>query len=338
MAPLPFEHLVAVGASSGGIEALVTLVAALPATFPAPICIVQHIAAESPGVLPRVLGQAGSLPVEGAVNGRRLVAGRVYVAPPDHHLLVEPGRLVVSRGPRENRFRPAIDPLFRSAAQVYGPRVIGVVLTGSLDDGTAGLWTIKQLGGVAIVQDPADAMFPSMPESASRHVSIDYSVRLAEIAPLLVRLASVPVHERSVEVPDRLEVEVDIAKGRDAHDAGVQRLGEPSPFACPECHGVLLEWKEANRSRFRCHTGHAYSAAGLLRAVNDAIEDALWNAIRAADEGGRLIEHLAGHGEGDDDGGGRSLAEGAEAARRTAARLRGIVDDRSAEAEPGGER
>src|SRR3954464_3473658 len=160
------KHLVVIGASAGGIEALRVLVAALPPDFPAPIGIVLHTSPQSPGPLGSILSRSGPLPATNARDRERLKPGHIYVAPPDSHMLVEPGILRVTKGPRENRFRPAIDPLFRSAAQVYGPGSIGVLLTGSLDDGTAGLWTVKQLGGIAIVQDPADALFPSMPQNA----------------------------------------------------------------------------------------------------------------------------------------------------------------------------
>src|SRR3954454_10492779 len=163
-------RIVVLGTSSGGIEALRTVVAPLPEDFPAALCVVMHTAPEAPGVLPEILDRVSRLVAIHPRDGERIKAGRIYVAPPDYHLILEPGRLRVTKGPRENRFRPAIDPLFRSAAQVFGPGAIGVLLTGSLDDGTAGLWAVKQLGGVAIVQDPRDALFPGMPQNAIDHV------------------------------------------------------------------------------------------------------------------------------------------------------------------------
>src|SRR5688572_16555907 len=172
------KHLVVVGASSGGIEALRELVSKLPEEFPAPLCIVLHTSPRGPGVLDGILNRSGPLPATNARDLERLQPGRIYVAPPDCHLLIEPGRVRVTKGPRENRFRPAIDPLFRSAAQVYGPAAIGVILTGNLGDGTAGLWAIKQLGGTTVVQDPADALFPSMPQNALNHVRVDHVVPL----------------------------------------------------------------------------------------------------------------------------------------------------------------
>lgn len=270
------------------------IVQGLPADFAAPVCVVLHTSPQSPGILDAILGRAGKLPSAVAVTGARLRDGHIYVAPPDHHLLIEPGTVRLSKGPKENRFRPAVDPLFRSAAQVYGAGVIGVVLTGSLDDGTAGLWTIKQLGGIAIVQDPKDALFPSMPASALRHVNVHHVVPVHEIAPLLVRLLESPPGETPPEPGSTaLEVEVKIAAGQNAVDAGLEHIGEPSRFACLECHGVLLRVKDSGPSRFRCHTGHAYSAHSLAAAVNDGIEDALWTAVRALEEGALLMQQLS---------------------------------------------
>lgn len=215
--------------------------------------------------------------------------------PPDHHLLIEPGSIRLSKGPRENRFRPAIDPMFRSAAQVYGAGAMGVVLTGDLDDGTSGLWTIKQLGGIAVVQDPHDALFPSMPLSALQHVDVDYVVPVQEIAPLLVRLLETPAGASQEPASAGLEVEVDIASGKNAVEAGIEAIGEPSRFACPECHGVLLRMKGQSPMRFRCHTGHAYTAKSLTAAVHSGVEDALWTAVRVLEEAALLMEHLSTH-------------------------------------------
>src|ERR1043166_4920194 len=261
------KDIIVIGASSGGIEALRVLVGALPADLPASLFVVMHTAPESPALLADILHHFGRLPATSATDGERIRPGTIYVAPPDRHLLVEPNRVRVTRGPKENRFRPAIDPLFRSAAQTYGPRVIGVILTGYLDDGTAGLWTVKQLGGTTIVQDPSDALIPFMPQNALAHVKVDYCLPLAEIAPLLVRLTSETEEEGVYSVPKEVEIEVNIAKEQKALEAGVLQLGEPSNYACPECHGVLLELKEGSLWRFRCHTGHASSIQSLLADI-----------------------------------------------------------------------
>ncbi len=319
-------RLVVVGTSAGGIEALRTLVRNLPAAFSAPVCIVMHTAAESPGLLRELLGRAGPLPAIQPDDMERLQPGRIYVAPPDRHLIVEPGRLRVTRGPKENRFRPAVDPLFRSAAQVFGPAAIGVVLTGNLDDGTAGLWAIKQLGGTAIVQDPADAQFPSMPASALRHVSADHVVPISDIPRLLVHLTALPAAEPHVP-PPTIEVEMNIAKGENAVEAGVQGLGKPSTFACPECHGVLLQIDEGGRFRFRCHTGHAYSADSLSAAIDQAIEEALWVAYRSLVEGSLLMRQLTAHVRMHGDGGSRLEARARDVAAQ-AEELRRLINDR----------
>jgi two-component system chemotaxis response regulator CheB len=195
------RRIVVIGGSAGGIDALRSLLAQLPANFSAPICIVLHTSPESPGLVPEILGRATPLAVTLASDGSRLQPGHVYVAPPDRHLLVEPGRVRVTKGPREHRFRPAIDPLFRSAAQVYGPAAVAVVLTGNLDDGTAGLWTIKKLGGIAVVQDPDDAVFSEMPLHAMKGVKPDHVVPLSRIPSVLVRVTAEVPH--SVALPHR---------------------------------------------------------------------------------------------------------------------------------------
>lgn len=292
----PSNQIVVVGASAGGIDALRVLVAALPADFAAPVCVVLHTAPQSPGVLPQILSRAGRLAATNAINGERLAPARIYVAPPDCHLVVEPGRLRVTKGPKENRFRPAVDPLFRSAAQVYGPGTIGVILTGSLDDGSVGLWTVKQLGGTTIVQDPDDALFPSMPQHAIAHTKVDHIVPLADIAPLLSSLVATPVADRvTQDVPEYVNIEVKVAMEDNPIDAGLERVGDPSPFACPECHGVLLRIKGIPHTRFRCHTGHSYTAFSLLGAVNEQIEASLWTSIRSLEEGRLLLCTLADH-------------------------------------------
>ena len=317
---MPGKDIVVVGASSGGIEALQQIARGLPADFAGSLFVVLHTSPESPGFLPQILEAAGPLPATNAADGERIRPGRIYVAPPDHHLLLEPGRVRLTKGPKENRFRPAIDPLFRSAAQVYGPRVVGVVLSGNLDDGTAGLWAVKRLGGTAVVQDPEDALFPSMPRSAMRNVEVDYCVPLGGVAPLLVELAAAPAAEKGTpDVPEVMEIEVRIAKEDNALEAGIERLGEPSIFACPECHGVLLQLEEERHMRFRCHTGHAYSPDSLLAEITGTVEDSLWSSIRAIEETVLLMRQMAAHiNETHEDGGAAELflARAEEAQRR----------------------
>jgi two-component system chemotaxis response regulator CheB len=321
------NRIVVIGTSAGGIDALRTIAAGLPADFAAPIAVVMHSAPDSPGVLHEIIDRAGPLSALRARNGQRLEAGRIYVAPPDRHLLIEPGRVRVTRGPKENRFRPAIDPLFRSAAQVYGPAAIGVILTGNLDDGTAGLWAMKKLGGTTVVQDPTEALFPSMPHNALSHVQVDHCARLTEIGSLLVGLTSAPLHPAPTPaVPEHMNVEIKIAQEEDPLRAGLRTVSEPSAIACPECHGVLMQLKEEGRIRFRCHTGHGYTAASLLSEIAESIEDALWIAIRSMHEGGMLIRQLAAHtGSAHDATTDAALIARAEALDRHVAALRDIV-------------
>lgn len=233
-----------------------------------------------------------------AADNDPIVFNRIYIAPPDHHLILENGYVRVTRGPKENRFRPAVDPLFRSAAYIYGSRVIGVVLTGSLDDGTAGLWTIKHRGGIAVVQSPDDAEVPSMPENALKAVETAYCVPLSEMAALLSRLSSENAEEfqsSDMEENEKTRFELQIAKQEPANGKSVMDIGKLSPYACPECHGVLSRIEEGAVMRYRCHTGHAYSADSLLAAITEKIEDTLWSAVRGVDESIILLNAMGDH-------------------------------------------
>src|SRR5919202_4143414 len=214
------HDVIVVGASAGGLEALREVVATLPPALPAAVCVVWHMSAESPGLLPEILERAGPLPAAHPEDGEPLQPGRIAVAPPDRHLLLEPGYVRLTRGPKENHFRPAIDPLFRSAAAAYGPRVIGVVLSGALDDGTAGLWTIKDRGGLAVVQDPDDALFAAMPRSALENVDVDARRPVAELGPVLAVLAQHPAKDAGGKsVSEELNIENRIAMEENALEA-----------------------------------------------------------------------------------------------------------------------
>jgi two-component system, chemotaxis family, protein-glutamate methylesterase/glutaminase len=298
------RDIVVVGASAGGMDALLKLVAALPRDFPAALFIVWHMAPGVPSVLPEVLGRAGPLRAANPADGDPIEPGRIYVAPNDHHLLLERDYVRVSRGPKENRFRPAIDPLFRSAAYVFNTRAIGVVLSGALDDGTSGLWTIKLRGGVAIAQDPADARHRSMPLSALQNVQVDHKLPAAAIGELLGSLVrqeapadpSVPETERR-----KTEREIRIAEKSEALAERILDFGELSPYTCPECRGVLAQLTEGKIVRFRCHTGHAFSSGALLAGTTEQMEARLWDAVRALDEAIMLFnamgEQLARNGD-----------------------------------------
>lgn len=293
------RNIIVVGASAGGFEALKTLVAGLPPKLESSLFIVWHMSPDIRGVLPHVLNRLNTIPAAHAYDYEPIQTNRIYIAPPDHHLLVESGYVRVTRGPKENRFRPAVDPLFRSAAYAYGARVIGVVLSGALDDGTAGLWTIKQRGGLAIVQDPQDAEVPSMPENALREVVVDYCVSIAVLPDLLVQLSQEEVTEE-VRMADKREdektaIEIRIAAQDSAFEAGVMKLGALTPYTCPECHGVLSALQDGQRIRYRCHTGHAFSADSLLATITERIEDSVYSAIRGVEESVLLLNHIGDH-------------------------------------------
>src|SRR5437588_1312081 len=210
---MPGHDIIVVGASAGGVEALVTLARSLKRNLQAAVFVVLHIPAQSPSLLPEILSRAGPLKAVQATDDMQIEQGHIYSAPPDHHMLMEQGKICVVRGPKENRHRPAIDPLFRSAALAYGPRVIGVILTGSLDDGTAGLLAVKRRGGIAVVQDPHEALYPSMPRSALENVDVDYTLPLSAITSLLARLAREPVAgEGGYPVPEDMEMEAKLTE------------------------------------------------------------------------------------------------------------------------------
>ncbi|EYB69455.1 CheY-like receiver domain/methylesterase domain-containing chemotaxis response regulator [Deinococcus phoenicis] len=284
------------------MEALSALVARLPADFPAALFVVLHIAPHSPSALPRILSRASALPAVHPEDGEVFRPGHIYIAPPDHHLLIDGDRVAVKKGPRENRFRPSVDALFRSAAYTHGAGVIGVVLSGLLDDGTSGLWTIKRLGGTALVQDPAEALFDPMPRSALQHVQIDAVLPASEIAGRLVRLVQAPRPEAPApgltgEERERLRAEVPIAAKDSAYRLGIMALGKLSPFTCPECQGVLVQVEEGTLTRFRCHTGHAYTADALLADLTEATEAQAYQVIRGLEETALLLRQLSGRFE-----------------------------------------
>ncbi|HTV32416.1 MAG TPA: chemotaxis protein CheB [Methylocella sp.] len=273
------DRIVVIGASFSRIDALAGLLGALPPRFPVPILIAQRIASHSPGMLPDILSEACRMPVAHPRSAQLIEPGHIYVAPPDRHMLVRIGGYIsLSHGPHENFARPAIDPLFRSAALVYGPAVIGVVLTGELDDGTAGLLAVKACGGTTVVQEPAEATAPSMPLSALHHVQVDHTCRLGYMARLLTRLAAdtpaepTPDHARAL-----MEIENRIAEGIFTVDDWwqLEQMSVPSGLNCPQCHSALYELTEQPMLRFRCRSGHGFSALTLLSRENNARESQL---------------------------------------------------------------
>lgn len=293
MAAVQNRDIIVIGGSAGGFEVLTALLPRLPGDLPATVLIVLHTSDKSR--LAEALAHLSRLPLSYAQNGETLHKGRVYVAVPDHHLLIHDGHMLLRQGPRENHSRPAIDPLFRSAAVSHAARVIGLVLSGSLNDGTAGLMAVKQCGGVTMVQDPQDAIFPEMPSSARWHVDPDRVVRTPDLAQTLddlSREASGP----TPPIPDRLKFEVAMAAQELQDMTSETQHGKLTRFTCPECEGALWEITDGTLLRYRCHVGHAFTADTMLAMQEDDIEQMLWRLLRKhidhAELAGRAAERM----------------------------------------------
>lgn len=293
--------IVVVGGSAGSINALKVILSGLPPDFAAPVLVVTHIGPRE-SMLPSLLQRCSTLPVRHAVQGEPIVPGQVLIAPPDLHLTItrneERAFASLSRGPKENHSRPAIDPLFRSAATMYGAGAIAVLLSGFLDDGTVGLQAIKAYGGTAVVQDPGTAEAPDMPSSALRHVPVDLTRRVDDIAPALVELVSrpaptldVPAENAAAELQNLIAIENRMFnKGADMEE--LDRIGSRSPLTCPECGGAIWEMRQSGPLRYRCHTGHAFSASVLKGLQSSKVEEALWAAVRALHEQEQLFRQM----------------------------------------------
>jgi two-component system chemotaxis response regulator CheB len=284
------SHVVGIGASAGGVDALIQIARTLPAEFGAAICVVLHVPATGRSLLAEILGRVSTLPVAVASDGEPVQPGRVYVAPPDRHLTVAGGRLRLDRGPKENGVRPAVDPMLRSLAAGYGETAIAVVLSGALGDGSAGALAVKQAGGVVIVQDPDDATVPSMPESAIQAVGeVDAALTASELGAALSRLVG--------EAPERQEELMMDAEAPRAEEPE-RPPGPPSAFTCPECHGSLWELSEGDLVRYQCRVGHAYSQDAMIVEQGSAVETALWSALEALEERAEFLARVAErHGE-----------------------------------------
>jgi two-component system chemotaxis response regulator CheB len=290
------RDVIVMAGSAGAVEAALQIAGQLPAAFPASIFLSIHIPANAPSVLPKLLRRAGPLPAAHPADGDAIVPGRIYVAPPDRHLLVKRGRVRVIVGPKQNGHRPAADPMFRTAARAYGARVAGVVLTGNLDDGTAGLRAVKGAGGVAIVEDPATALHAGMPRSAVAQVEVDHVLPLPRIAACLVALAGTGSPEGGSmsengaddvgpEELDEVELSVDASER-------LTKSGQSSGFTCPECHGGLWYVEDEGILKLRCRVGHRYTFEGLLTEQRTSVEAALWTALRALEENAELARRL----------------------------------------------
>jgi two-component system, chemotaxis family, protein-glutamate methylesterase/glutaminase len=283
--------VVAVGASAGGVEALMELASHLPEDLPYAVLVALHLPPNAPSVLADIINRSGPLPAVAASDGEKLEAGKIYVAVPDHHLLVDDHQVVLSEGPTENGHRPAINALFRSVALSIGQNAIGVVLSGVLDDGVAGAAAIRARGGTTVAQRPEDALFSAMPQNALGAGVIDHQAAATEIGALLARLAGRDIEERAMEPDARLELENRIAMGkRFSTEFDGESLGPHSGYICPDCNGSLMV---VNGNNFRCRVGHAWTGEALLGARDDEIEQALWIALRSLQEKARLARRMA---------------------------------------------
>lgn len=296
------RDIIVVGASAGGIEALKRLTRALPEDFSASVFVVLHVAPDRTSILPKILGKESRLPVNFAQDKEPIQPGNILIAPPDYHILLERDHVQVISGPREHFARPAINPLFRSAAQAHGERVIGVILSDRLDDGVAGLWEIKRRGGVAVVQDPAEAEHPSMPSSALENVEVDHIADMAAMPALLSRL-----------IMEGGQMEQKTNEALQAPE------GRPVDVTCPDCRGGLREYHFGPLTEYRCRVGHAHSALSMVWTHREAQERALWAALVALEEGATLSRHLA------DSFGKEAYAREAEDQARHAETLKSLI-------------
>ncbi|HXI00777.1 MAG TPA: chemotaxis protein CheB [Sphingobacteriaceae bacterium] len=288
------SRVIVIGTSAGGLNALKTLFSQFQKDFPLPVLVVQHISPDATGnVLLDTLNSFSNLTCQHAKKGEKLKPGYVYLAPSDHHLMIGSDlKILVTKGAQENRSRPAIDPLFRSAAVALGNGVIGILLTGYLDDGTAGMKVIKRCGGICIVQDPKDAEYPPMPLNAMTQVDVDYCVPLSEMGALIYQLIPQKLGKK-IPVPKDILIEAKIAERVLSDLPSVNSLGKQIPFNCPGCGGVLWKMDKDTNLRFRCHTGHAYTSASLLAEQTKKIEETMWTALRMFEERKNLLTEMA---------------------------------------------
>jgi len=295
---MPERDTIVIGASAGGVEALRSVLGALPGDLPAVVLIVLHTPPSGVNALAAILSRSTELEVVAAEQGTALKPGTVVVARPDHHLMVVDDHVMLTRGPRENGHRPAVDVLFRSAARARGPRVIGVVLSGSLDDGSAGLVAVRSRGGIGVVQDPDEALSPGMPRNAIEAAHPEHVETLDGIGRRLAELVGAPVRGGETAPPGLMEAEVAMAELDPDALRGSERPGHPAGLSCPDCHGTLFEIDEHGFVRYRCRVGHAWSAESLLAESDASIEGALWMALRSLEEKAALAVSMAERARG----------------------------------------
>ena len=286
---MPARDIVVIGASAGGIDPLRRIAAGLPPDLPAALFVVLHTAPWFPSALPEILTRSGRLVAGHAKDGESIRHGRIYVAPPDHHLVLSKGKVRLSLGPRENWHRPAIDVLFRSAAESFGPRVIGVMLSGVLHDGILGLMRVKSHGGVVIVQDPDETLYPTMALTAMQHVDVDHVVTAAQIPPLIEKFATMVTAMPVPNEPTESSPQTPDLKGKEAAEAIAEASGQATGFMCPECGGSLWEAFEGGLVHYHCHVGHVFTPENLLMGQGGTIERNLWGAVRTLQEQAALL-------------------------------------------------
>lgn len=280
------------GGSMGAIEVLSAIAAGLNKNLKASFFVVVHIGPDSPQILPKMLSAAGPFPAAPGQDGETIEQGKVYVAPPDYHMMLRGGKIRLYKGPRENLSRPSIDPLFRSAAVEYGPRVVGVLLSGFLNDGSAGIEAVKRCGGIAVIQDPDDAAYPDLPRNALKSITADFVSPAAGIPAILEKLAATPAGPAS-SVPADIETELRIAESVGLKIRPEEELTIPSHFSCPECGGPVREVKESGVTRFRCYIGHAYTSLALETDQKQALERTFLTGLRLAEERIHLLDRLS---------------------------------------------
>ncbi len=288
--------IIVIGASAGGITALKKLVSYLPQDLQAAIFIVLHLGSYSTSTVDTILSDAGPVPATFAKNGEFMAYGRMYVAPPDVHLLIDKNVMVLSKGPRENLWRPSIDTLFRSAAVSYGVRVVGIVLTGYLDDGVAGLLAIQRCGGMSMVQDPAEALFPDLPNNVLAHMHVDFCLPVEDLARQLIQQVKTRVGPEFPPPEDLIEENVTV-DAYTSHLPPRQVKGEVAGLSCPECGGTLWEQSQGSLTRYQCHVGHGFTEQSLLAGKSNTLDQALWTAFRLMEERVALLQKCIARAE-----------------------------------------
>jgi two-component system chemotaxis response regulator CheB len=295
--------IVVIGASAGGLEALRGALGGVDGRMSAAVFVVVHTSAGAAHVLASILERVSGVPASYPSDGEPIAGGHIYVAPPDHHMLIEDGHVRITRGPKENGFRPAVDPLFRTAAAAYGPRIVGVILSGGQNDGTLGMAAIKRAGGVTIAQSPDDAIVSNMPESAITHVGMDHVLTSNQIQRFLITRTRKPGKAVMGTRGRRPSIGTARRQSPDSADVGTDLFGAgaanapPSAFVCPECGGALWEAEENGILRYRCHVGHVFTGEALLNEQGLALEQAMWTALRSLEEGAALRLRMADHAQ-----------------------------------------